>query len=113
MNKQATTLKLQTGKLHIADFLIPELPLFIEISGNNYLPKLLKMKRAHNIPNINYYSLIEIENKELGLPTIEQQFSTLAQLIGKKVSPIEMSILSEKQLDTLVGKFITLYQNVK
>lgn len=109
-NKKLTSILLSNGRVHIADFYVPELKLFIELSGNNYLPKLLKMTRAHNMSNINYVAFIEIRNKEMSLLSIPEQFKIFCDHI-KQNKITEMCKVSSYQLDNLIDNFYQLCIN--
>ncbi len=109
-NPKATTILFKNGRKHIADFYIPELNLYIEISGNNYLPKLLKMKRAHHMLELQYYAIIDITYSEFNLPSAEiQQQELFAFLESSKFPKEGFSKFSVKKLDALIQCFNQLY----
>lgn len=112
LNPSETTIEFPNGTKHIVDFFIPEINLFIELSGQNYLPKLLKMKRAHKLKGINYYAFIEIANKELAVPSIESQVSEFVHSLEEKESAEQMSSQSEAKLDAIFARFSQLYLSV-
>lgn len=104
-HKKQNTIVLDGGGKHIVDFQIPELNLFIEYSGNNYLAKLIKMIRAHKLKTINYVSIIEIDNKELGLPKIDLQKRKFLTALESKTDVKELSSVSFERLCKLLANF--------
>ncbi len=107
-DRSKVTLVLPTG-IHIVDFYIPSLDLYVEYSGNNFLRKLIKMRRAHSLKGVNYFAIIPISATELGLPTAGQQEKELFNFFLTGPPPGGWTAHSENRLDGLVRRFDLLY----
>lgn len=103
------TIKLQDGITHVPDFYIPEINLFIELSGQNFLYKILKMKYSHQIKGINYFAIPEIWNKLIKTKDQDEQLEELVLMLQSEKTGEEITKISEQNLDNIYKLFIELY----
>lgn len=111
-DRRRTTINLANGRRHIADFYLPPLNLYVEFSGRNFMPKVIKMRRAHAVPGLDYFALIDLRDAELDVSPIDSQVEEFLGFLKEGPPACGWTAHSLKRLDALVRRFDEIYRSL-